>query len=156
MEKMSLEQQNSLCNALAKFVYLVRDYDNVECVCITPYDKTLELRIIIKTNSRNDELYEDLNRLNNLCFLNNKNMGYDINAFLDYSCFYNNMFDKSNDDYSTMIDLYNATILYDRSGKYGRLKNKVKSMIIIDKMLNNNEKDFEIDMPLYNINSRSI
>ena len=152
MGKISLKQQNSLCNALAKFVYLVRDYDNVECVCITPYDKTLELRIIIKTNSRNNKLYEDLNRLISLCFFNNKNIGYNINAFLDYSCYYNNMFDKSNNDYTAMIDLYNATILYDRSSKYGKLKNKVKSIINI----NDNKKNFDIDMPLYNINSKRI
>lgn len=133
------EEQNMLYNDIIKIVKNLKMHDSVECICVTPFiDNTVELKIIIKTRSVDDELNKKILKYNNLYAINSND--YKIRLLFDYSCYYNNMFDRNNDDDSIMIYLYNTTILYDKSGKYKKMQNTINKIMI----KNNIEKNTNI------------
>ena len=151
-----------LVDELAKITYKFKKEENVECIYFLPAKSESEncysimINLITKSKCNNDHL---LNSILNYNISKEKKefeteTNTKINITTDEACCYNNILDKKNSlmQKSAENDLFNATILYDKSGKYYRLKKQIDLRYQKLKLswLFKYKDSIDIDLPLYN------
>lgn len=151
-----------LVDELARITYKFKKEENVECIYLLPAKSESEncysmmVNLIVKSNNNNKHLLNSVLNYNiskeKEEFENKSNTKISITT--DLACCYNNIFDKKNSlmQKSAENDLFNATILYDKSGKYYRLKKQIDLRYKKLKLswLFKYEDSINMDLPLYN------
>lgn len=153
---------NTLVDELARIVYKFKKEENIECIYILPAKSKNEdcynimVNLIVKSNCENTHL---LNSVHNYNISKEKNevesnSNTKISITTDLASCYNNILDKQNTlmQKSAENDLYNGIILYDKSGKYYRLKKQIdlRSKKLKYSWLFKYENFIDIDLPIYN------
>lgn len=125
------EQKNKLCDILAKIVHSLKQCNNTDCIYFAPYKNygSINENILIITVVKSDFYFEMTETVKNLYdkFLNSKDivstLGVEICIGVDDREYYisedlekNNKIKKSNNN------LFNSTILFDRTGEYTKIK----------------------------------
>ena len=138
MKNISEKQKNYLCNMIAKMVFDLKKYNNVECITIQNKYNILIFKVIVKTNSLASCLKQDVKKWDIIATVKKEELGTSILFTFDESYLYNNVFDierKNNID--LVEDFCNSSILFDRSTKYYRLQKE-----LIDNNYNNLDLPF--------------
>ena len=149
---------NELVNELAKLTHKFKRYEYVECIYFIPTASVIDssynisFNIVIKSNVINDDLKNAIFNYNISSYKKEfeKNTNIKININIDESCYYNNMLDNSNTllQKNAANDLFNSTILYDKSGKYSRIKKQIE--------LNNSKYDYPWIFKYENCNNQDL
>ena len=151
-----------LVDELARITYKFKKEENVECIYFLPFESNncdidINFNIVIKSGKID-------NRLLNLIFKYNIDMkkrnieniaNFKMSINIDESSYYNNMFDKKHSymQKNAENDLHNAIILYDKSGKYNRLKKEISLKLNnnCDSWVNTYQNRYNNELPIYNI-----
>lgn len=132
------EQKNKLCTELARLVSELRKNNNVECIYyktfigLLGYGKNvLDVGVICQGNVEKEDKecargYEHYTEEHNL-----REYGVKIHIFMDNANLYTATA-LNEAETIRQIDLFNSTILFDRTGKYTEIKEKLQKEEVDD------------------------
>lgn len=126
------EQRKELCNELARLTLQFRKDKNVECIYFAPYRGLGEIKgnvleiTIVRVISENDNFDEELDKYNSRHQEHDSVRKFGFKIFLDAADTQNyTILDLNPADSARSNDIMNSTILYDKSGIFTKIKEKI-------------------------------
>ena len=134
MEKLNISenQKEQLCFLLAKIALEFKKDENVECIYYAAYNgfrkisgDVLEITIVRK-DTKEESISESIKKYNNLYNQDSLNkFGLRICVDIDYEDKYT-IIDLNSSEVRRSNNLFNSTILFDRTGKYKEIQEQTK------------------------------
>ena len=153
---MSLEQQNNLINELSLIVFKLKKFTDVEGITMFPHKQMKNknminndiIKINIIINNYDEEILNTIDQLNKL--YQSPNLKNKLGCKIIVTCNSAILYRKI-DDYpfsrNILKELYNYTILYDKSGEFCNIQEEIKTNNEINEYINT----LDCKLSLYNL-----